>query len=70
MLHEFLESKRSEIVARAKAKIASRAVPRATQAELTHGVPLFFDQLIDVLKRSKVPSAEMNAGATKLTDSP
>jgi signal transduction histidine kinase len=65
LLHEFLSSKRAEIIARAKAKVAARAVPRATEAELTHGVPLFLDQLVDTLKRSKVPSAEMNASAAK-----
>src|SRR6185436_3840298 len=46
-------------------KVAARSVPRATEAELTHGIPLFFDQLIDIMKRSKLPSAEMNASATK-----
>jgi signal transduction histidine kinase len=65
MLHEFLASKRDEIIARAKAKVAARAVPRATDAELTHGVPLFLDQLIDTLKRSTFQSDEMDASATK-----
>ena len=65
MLHEFLESKRAEILARSQEKVAARSVPRATEAELTHGIPLFFDQLIDIMKRSKLPSAEMNASATK-----
>jgi signal transduction histidine kinase len=63
MLHEFLESKRAEILARSQAKIAARAVPRATEAELTHGIPLFFDQLIDIMKRSKPSRDEMNASA-------
>jgi hypothetical protein len=35
MLHEFLESKRNEIITRTKAKVAARSVPRATEAELT-----------------------------------
>jgi signal transduction histidine kinase len=65
VLHEFLESKRAEILARSQEKVAARSVPRATEAELTHGIPLFFDQLIDIMKRSKLPSAEMNASATK-----
>src|SRR6185295_11690470 len=56
MLHLFLESKRAEIIARTKAKVAARAVPRATEAELTHGIPLFFDQLIDTLKSSTLHS--------------
>jgi signal transduction histidine kinase len=65
MLHEFLESKRAEIIARTKAKVATRAVPRATEIELTHGVPLFVDQLIDTLKRAGVRSDAMDASATK-----
>jgi len=70
VLHEFLQSKRAEIIARTKEKVAKRAVPRATEAELTHGIPLFFDQLIDTLKGSTPDSAppsddEMNASAAK-----
>jgi signal transduction histidine kinase len=65
LLHEFLASKRAEIVARAQAKVAARSVPRATEAELTHGIPLFLDQLIEIMKRSKVTSDAMNASATK-----
>src|SRR6185369_7645579 len=68
MLHEFLRSQRAEIIARTKAKVLARAVPRATEAELTYGVPLFFDQLIDTLKRSAVQSDEMEASATKHGD--
>lgn len=65
MLHEFLESKRGHIIARAKLKVAARAVPRATEAELREGIPLFFDQLIDILKRSALPTDAMNASARK-----
>jgi signal transduction histidine kinase len=65
LLHEFLESKRAEIIGRTKAKVAMRAVPRASEAELTHGIPLFFDQLIDVLRSSGLRSDEMDASATK-----
>jgi signal transduction histidine kinase len=65
VLHEFLESKRAEIIARTKAKVAARPAPRATEAELTHGVPLFLEQLIDTLKRSALPGDDMTASATK-----
>ncbi len=68
MLHEFLETKRGEIITRTKVKVAARAVPRATEIELTHGVPLFVDQLIDTLKRSRLRSDEMDASATKHGD--
>lgn len=65
VLHEFLQSKRAEIIARTKAKVRARAAPRATEAELTHGVPMFFDQLIEILRHSKLHNDEMNATAAK-----
>jgi signal transduction histidine kinase len=65
MLHEFLQSERAEILARSKAKIAARAVPHPTEAELTHGIPLFFDQLIDIMRRLAPSDDEMNASATR-----
>jgi hypothetical protein len=40
-------------------------VPRATETELTHGVPLFLEQLIETLKDSERASDEMKASATK-----
>jgi signal transduction histidine kinase len=65
VLYEFLQSKRAEIIARTKTKVAARAVPRATEAELTHGIPLFCDQLIDTLSGSMQRGDEMNVTATK-----
>jgi len=64
-LHDFLTSKREEIIARTKLKVAARSVPRATEAELAHGVPLFFEQLIETLKDSERTSDEMKASAAK-----
>jgi len=64
VLHEFLESKRSDIIARTKVKVAARPAPRVTETELTQGVPLFVDQLIETLKGAALPD-EMNAAATK-----
>jgi signal transduction histidine kinase len=65
VLHEFLHEQRDQIIARAKSKVAARAVPRASDAELAQGIPLFFDQLIDILKRSGLTSNEMNESAKK-----
>jgi signal transduction histidine kinase len=64
VLHEFLASKRSDIIARAKVKVAARPAPRVTETELREGVPLFVDQLIQTLKGSALPD-EMDAAATK-----
>jgi hypothetical protein len=65
VLHEFVESRRAEIIARTKAKVAARAALGAPEADLTYGVPLFLDQLVASLKHHTLPSDEMNASAAK-----
>jgi hypothetical protein len=50
MLSEFLATHRETIIAHSRAKVASRAAPRATSVELKTGVPLFLDQLIATLR--------------------
>ncbi|MHB8812953.1 MAG: sensor histidine kinase [Steroidobacteraceae bacterium] len=50
MLHEFLTSNRADLIERCRLKVARRSAPRATEAELTHGIPLFLDQLIKTLQ--------------------
>jgi len=46
---EFLATHRQTIITNSRAKVASRAAPRATSIELQTGVPLFLDQLIATL---------------------
>jgi signal transduction histidine kinase len=50
MLSEFLAANRETIIARSRAKVASRTAPRATSIELETGVPLFLDQLVATLR--------------------
>lgn len=50
MLHDFVRVNRAEIIARCRAKISTRPVPRPTDVELEHGVPRFLDQLADSLR--------------------
>jgi signal transduction histidine kinase len=50
MLHEFLTSNRADLIERCRLKVAQRCAPRVTDAELTHGIPLFLDQLIKTLQ--------------------
>jgi signal transduction histidine kinase len=50
MLHEFLTANYSILVSRCRAKVAKRTVPRASDAELLHGIPLFLEQLIKTLQ--------------------
>lgn len=52
VLHEFVTGNRSEIIARTRAKVGTRAAPRPTAEELENGVPLFLDQLVEALRLS------------------
>jgi signal transduction histidine kinase len=55
MLHEFLTSNRANLIDRCRFKVSQRSAPRVTPAELTHGIPLFLDQLIKTLKVEQTP---------------
>jgi signal transduction histidine kinase len=59
MLHEFVAEHREEIIARCRAKVAARAVPPPTQAEIDHGVPLFLNQLVEALRPGHVSNPEI-----------
>jgi signal transduction histidine kinase len=50
MLHEFLAKNRADLIERCRLKVGQRSAPRVTSAELTHGIPLFLDQLIKTLQ--------------------
>jgi signal transduction histidine kinase len=50
MLYEFLTENRDELITRCRAKVAKRPAPRASNAELQHGIPLFLEQLIKTLR--------------------
>ena len=76
MRHDFLIENRTELIDRCRLKVAARRAPRATPAELEHGIPLFLDQLTGMLPaaRSAIgvgpssgPAAEsrMERGATR-----
>jgi hypothetical protein len=53
MLHDFLTEQRAEIIIRCRAKFFARFAPQATRAEIEHGVPLFLDQLAEILRLEK-----------------
>ncbi len=63
MLSEFIALNREDIIRRCRAKVATRAVPPPTEAEIDHGVPLFLDQLVDVLRLGLSSSPEMVSSA-------
>jgi signal transduction histidine kinase len=60
MLREFLTANRRELINRCRAKVLKRRAPRATPAELEHGIPLFLDQLTDMFPGR---TASFGAGA-------
>ena len=65
MLHEFVTANRTEIIALCRAKVATRPAPRATDAELEYGVPLFLDQLADTLRLALNANPAIGQSAAK-----
>jgi signal transduction histidine kinase len=76
MLHQFLTSNRADLIERCRLKVAQRSAPRVTHAELTHGIPLFLDQLIKTLEveqtsdpmRSRKVSGPAGGGTPALSE--
>jgi signal transduction histidine kinase len=58
MMHDFLSANRADLIARCRAKVAARPSPKATEAELEHGVPLFLDQLVKTLAMEQSPESK------------
>jgi hypothetical protein len=69
MLHQFIRANREELIARARAKVASRSAPRPTEDDVKHGVPKFLAQLEEILDMDAADSspdgAEMELSATQ-----
>ena len=68
MLHDFLTTNRAQLIDRCRGKVLSRRAPRATPAELEHGVPQFLDQLTQMLPGGRAPTtgpAQMNDSAVR-----
>jgi signal transduction histidine kinase len=57
MLYEFITLNRDEIITRCRAKVATRSIPPPSEAEINHGVPLFLDQLVDMLRSGGTTAA-------------
>lgn len=66
MLSHFLVEARTQIVDAARRRVASRRYPVASTAELQSGVPIFLDQLGDILRleASETPSSDAAIGET------
>jgi signal transduction histidine kinase len=55
MLHQFLTAHRDDLIDRCRLKVVQRRAPKATDAELEHGVPHFLDQLVKTLWVEQTP---------------
>jgi len=58
MLLDFIAQHREELIGRARATVAGRRGPRATDAEVANGVPLFLTQLSVILSGARVRGTE------------
>jgi signal transduction histidine kinase len=67
MLHDFLSTNRSELIGRCRTKVAQRRAPRATPGELEHGVPLFLDQLVQMLPAMGDDAETSHAGDRRMS---
>jgi len=50
MLHKFLTSNRQLLISRCSENVAKRLTPTETKATIDHGVPLFLQQLVEILR--------------------
>ena len=65
MLSHFIATNRSEIIARCRAKSASRSLPPPVEARPDHGVPVFLDRLSDTLRHCLLTNPEITWAATQ-----
>jgi signal transduction histidine kinase len=65
MLYEFIEMNREEIITRCRAKVAARTIPPPSDTEINHGVPLFLDQLVDLLRSGDTSTGEIDRSASQ-----
>src|SRR5688572_22713047 len=65
MLESFIATNRDEIIARCRAKVATRLLPPPTAEEIGHGVPLFLDQLMEVLRLGLRSDPEIGRSAIR-----
>lgn len=62
MLSSFIAKNRAAIIARCRIRVLRRMAPQPTEREIEHGIPVFLDQLAEVL------SSKLNEGITVETE--
>jgi signal transduction histidine kinase len=68
MLHDFITENRTQIIDLCRLKVVARPAPRPTPAELKRGVPLFLDQLAEILRLNTTSNPGIRDGATQHGD--
>lgn len=63
MLSEFITLNRAEIIRRCQAKVASRSMPPPSEDEINHGVPLFLEQFVSMLRSGGTNTLEIDRSA-------
>ena len=63
MLHQFIEANRDLIVAATRAKAALRPAPPQDGADLQAGIPLFLEQLTEILRQDRAGGLPVNRRA-------
>jgi hypothetical protein len=53
MLHDFIKTNRAVLIDQCRAMVATRSEAKPTDDDLTHGIPIFLDQLIETLTIEK-----------------
>ena len=64
MLDQLLTTHRQEIITRIRAKAAARPVPELSQGALDQGIPIFLEQLSDILRQATSGSETTNGQTT------
>jgi signal transduction histidine kinase len=65
MLDQLITNHREEIIARTRAKVAARSLARPVDLELDKGIPVFLDQVSEILRHSSSHADALNAHAAK-----
>lgn len=69
MLHEFVTSNRGELIKRCKAKVAERFEPAEVPPAIDHGVPLFLQQFVEMLRSEQSSTAGASDGEASVGSS-
>ena len=64
-LDYFIAANREEIIARCRAKVATKSLPTPIEAEIDHGVPRFLDQLSDALHLGERSNPDIGRSAVQ-----